>query len=157
MNPTLPMTCKIKDHWFFSEDSYWRNLQSGDSKECVDFIPYRSSVHEEWEAPSLPKRDEKLTTLLAMIIPTATMKLKVNATNGPHNFCCWRFAPSEVWISLYKELRSSSNARPESHSIEKKINIMNQFGDFSYSACFPHYHMAMTRVFVQRKLTKIEV
>lgn len=28
---------------------------------------------------------------------------------------------------------------------------MNQFGDFSYSACFPHYHMAMAHVFVQRK------
>jgi len=41
-----------------------------------------------------------LTNLFAMIIPTATIKLKDSATTGPQYFCCCRFAPSEVLISL---------------------------------------------------------
>ena len=46
-------------------------------------------------------------------MPTATMKLNVNATTGPQNRCCWRLAPSEVRSSLKRELLSSSNARPD--------------------------------------------
>jgi hypothetical protein len=52
------------------------------------------------------------TILFATMIPTATAKLNVRATDGPQNRCCWRLAPSELCISLYRELRSSSSARP---------------------------------------------
>lgn len=63
------------------------------------------------------------TNLFAIIMPTATMKLNVNATTGPQNRCCWRLAPSEVRSSLKRELLSSSKARPDDFKYEKfKIN-----------------------------------
>jgi hypothetical protein len=68
---------------------------------------------------------KKHTILFAMMIPTATAKLNVNATLGPQNRCCWRLAPSEPCISLYKELRNSSSARPDkfNSSMSERENL----------------------------------
>jgi len=54
------------------------------------------------------------------MIPTATTKLKDIATTGPQNLCCCLLAPSDVLSSLYKELLSSSKARPTNSQTDQK-------------------------------------
>lgn len=65
------------------------------------------------------------TSLLAMIMLTATAKLNDMATIGPHNLCCCLFAPSDVCISWYNNPLTSSRALPARVQGEKhKICVL---------------------------------